>query len=579
VITFGQPAAFALLAVVAAMAVAALLLARWRQRSQRLFAGPRPAMWSRGISWHTTFLVLAAATLTVVAAARPQWGNFEVSRERSGVDLVIALDISQSMVAEDAQPSRLGLAQSEAVRLIEAQRGSRIGLVFFAGTAIVRSPLTTDTQALTELVRRAEREFGLTRAGSDMGAALDQASLILEAGEAEGKAIILVSDGEDHAGAFPSRLAPLRERGIVVYTAGVGSEAGSTINERDPRSGLPRLKLDGSGEPVVTRLDESSLQSIVAGGPGRYLRLDGQTSLTSLNDDLARLSQTPLGADLQRVPIERFQWFASAALALLVLAWLLPERLAFGVPRFAGRLRPSPGLTLVLLALVIGGCGGNSLRDDNADANRLFAAGDYEDALAAYQELLSQRPDVPELSYNVGNTLNRLEEYERAVAETQRALPPDDAKLGAATFYALGNHLYALDELEQAYTAYRNALVLDPHDGDAKYNLELTLLRLMERPPPEEQAGSGPEAEPTPGEQGDPGEQPQGTPTPSGQPAPGSTPQPTSADLQRSLQEALRGMDEQLTFEQAIEILDLLRQQQERQLPPGPAGAPGGPDY
>jgi len=170
------------------------------------------------------------------------------------------------------------------------------------------------------------------------------------------------------------------------------------------------------------------------------------------------------------------------------------------------------------------------------------------------------------------------------VAETQRALPPNDDALGATTFYALGNHLFALDELEQAYEAYRNALLLDPNDADAKHNLEVTLLALMQQQP-EEQPGAGAgDGEATPQPEGDPGEQPPSTPTPGGEPQAGGTPQagtpqPTADDLRRTLQEALRGMDDELTFEQAIEILDLLRQQQERQLPPGPAGAPGGPDY
>jgi tetratricopeptide (TPR) repeat protein len=97
-------------------------------------------------------------------------------------------------------------------------------------------------------------------------------------------------------------------------------------------------------------------------------------------------------------------------------------------------LRARPGLALVLLALVVGACGGESLRSQNADANRLFAEGDYEGALAAYEALLADRPDVPELSLNAGNTLHRLEAFDRAVSETQRALPPRSTKLGAATF-------------------------------------------------------------------------------------------------------------------------------------------------
>jgi Ca-activated chloride channel family protein len=582
VIDLGQASWLLLFVIVEAMAVVIVWLARWQRRARERFAGGQVRRWPRAIDWHRPLLLIVAASLTVVAAARPQWGDRELSRDREGVDLVIALDISSSMAAQDVAPSRLALAQTEIVRLVEAQRGNRVGLVFFAGTAILRSPLTTDTQAILQLIQRADRESGLTRAGSDLGAALDQALRILAASESDGKAILVISDGEDHVSSFAGRLPALREQNIAVFAAGTGTPDGGTIQEVDPRSGLPRLKLDATGRPVITRLNESTLTSLAEGGGGRYLRLGPDASLVSFTDDFAALAQTPLGAEVQRVPIERFQWFAGAAFVILCLAWLLPERIGVRLPRRAPRLRPSPGIAVALIALLVGACGGgDSLREDNARANQLYSEGDFESALNAYTELLSQRPDVPELSFNVGNTLHRLGEYERAVAETQRALPPDYTQLGAVTYYALGNHFFALNELEQAYAAYRNALLLDPGDADAKFNLELTLLRLQaEQQPQEGQPGDNPQpGQPTP-QEGTP--QPGATPAPGqGEPQPGSTPQqPSPAELQRSLQEALQGIDEELTFEEAVEILELLRQQQERQRPAGaPGSTPTGPDY
>jgi tetratricopeptide (TPR) repeat protein len=231
--------------------------------------------------------------------------------------------------------------------------------------------------------------------------------------------------------------------------------------------------------------------------------------------------------------------------------------------------------------LFIGACGGGSLSDKNAAANRLYADQTYEEALAAYEELLAERPDVPELGYNAGNTLNRLGNYERAVAETQRALPPKATALGAATYFSLGNHFFALNQLREAFEAYRSALLLDPSDEDAKFNLELTLLRLQAQPP--EQDGQGPPQGGQPQQPSEQQGQPQQQGQPSGSPQPGQqpsgTPQPSPAQIERSLQEALRGLDEALTFEQALEILNLLRQQQERQQPSTQPGGSSGPDY
>jgi tetratricopeptide (TPR) repeat protein len=257
---------------------------------------------------------------------------------------------------------------------------------------------------------------------------------------------------------------------------------------------------------------------------------------------------------------------------------------------------------VLLLALLLGACGGedtDSLRAKNEAANRLFLIGDYQGALNAYQELLAERPDVDELSYNAGNALHRLQSYERAVAATSRVLPPRQVGLGVASYYALGNHLLQLGQYPQAYAAYRAALLIDPADADSKHNLELVLrLALAQEPPPaaSQQPGDQP-GDSQPGDAGTPGPgepDPSGEPDPNASPQPGASPEPggsgSSQDdatpqatpgpggsTQRTLAEALAGIDEELSFEDAIEILDLLREQQ--QAPRAAPGGGSGPDY
>jgi Ca-activated chloride channel family protein len=578
VIAFGQPSFLALLLVVLAMAGAGAWLARWRRRARERFAGAQAARWPPSPFGQRLSLVLLAAGLIAFAAARPQWGHAELRRERSGVDLVLVLDISQSMQADDVSPARLAVAQRELTRLAESQRGSRIGLVLFAGSAIMRSPLTTDTLALSQLIARAGGEAGLTRAGSDIGGALDVADRVLAASEAPGKAIVLVSDGEDHAGTFAEKARALREKGISVYAAGVGTLGGAALSDIDPRTGQPRPKLDAQGRPVVSRLTEGTLRAVAEQGGGRYVPIQQSGDLLSLRDDLARLEQTPIGEELQSVPMERFQLFAAAALALLVVSWFLPAQIPLPHLRRPRRLRPAPALALMALTLIVGACSGESLRSRNGDANSLFEKGDYEGALAAYQKLIAERPDVPELSYNAGNALHRLGNYRRAVQETLRALPPTQAKLGARTYYALGNHLLALGSLDEAYEAYRAALLLDPTDEDAKYNLEVTLLQIVAaqqaesngEPPSDEPPQGGPAANPEDeGAPGAPGDE---------SAVPDATPSAASPAQPRTLEEALRGIDAELTVEEALNILDLLREQQRQARPPPGSGATG-PDY
>ena len=601
--SFGETAYLALGAVVVLMLLGIVRLALWRRNAREAFAGPRSRSWPSVAFWPRSLLLLGAAVLIVLAAARPQWGNDQLTREVEGIDMVVVLDISQSMTADDVGPTRMKVAQDNLATLVEAQRGSRFGLVFFAGSAFLRSPLTADSQAMTQLILRADREAGLTRVGSDLGAALAQAGIILSTSENSGRAVVLVSDGEDHGGTFEQEVSALAEQGIVVYTAGVGTAEGALLYEINPAGQrLPKINENG---PVISSLNEDTLRSIAQLGGGAYAHLDGSstTALLGIRNDLARLDQTPLGSETQEIPIERFQYFVAGALVLLLLSWFTPSRLPRPSLRWLRRRRPRPALAMMLLLVLVGGaCSEDSLRQRNEAANDLYEAGSYAEALAAYQELIAERPDVDEFSYNAGNALNRLGNYDRAVAETQRALPPIDPTLGADTYYALGNHLLAMQRLEEAYVAYRNALLLDPADQDAKFNLEYTLLLVEQRdnpPEPGEQPSQGQgEGQQTP--QAGEGEQPgEGTPGPgaTGQPGEGSatgegTPTPGTGEgatpsgesegmsaeaLQRALGEALAGIDEELTFEEAVQILDLLRQQQERQVP-NPAGS-SGPDY
>jgi Ca-activated chloride channel family protein len=583
--TFAAPANLTLFLLVALLFGAVLWLERWRRRARRAFGG-RLGRSNAGLPLQA-LVVIAAATLVVLAAARPFWSTRELNRTSRGIDLVVVLDVSLSMTAQDIKPTRIAVAEDDVAHLIDSMRGNRIGLVFFAGSSILRSPLSTDTAALTQIVRRADRTAGLTQPGSDLGAALDQAGRLLDASPAPGRAVVLVSDGEDFGKAATDKARELQGKGIVVFSAGVGTAAGSTLLDPSPRGrGQPLLKLDSqTGQPVVSHLDEANLQAIAGAGGGAYVRLTGSgRDLLGLRANLGQLQQSSFGAETQKVPAEKFQWFAGAALAFLGTAWFVP---AYGlVPGFFGRrllrTRAAPAITMLLIALIVAGaCGSaDNLRNQNASANELYGRGDYEGAVNAYESLLVARPDVPELAYNAGNALDRAGKYDRAVAETQRALPPTRPGLGVPTYYALGNHYLALGRLPDAFEAYRSALLLDPGDVDSKFNLELVLQRLKQSPPGQGQGQPGPSPNPDPNSS-QPGpnapDQPAQSAPDQSQPAqPGQ-----AANPQRDLQQALSGLQDNLSFEDAVRILNLLDQlnaNQRRQ--PGSQGASGGgPDY
>src|SRR5690606_15092661 len=147
-----------------------------------------------------------------------------------------------------------------------------------------------------------------------------------------------------------------------------------------------------------------NLRAIAQAGGGDYVHLDGSstTSLLGIQNDLARLDQTPLGSETQDIPIERFQYLVAAGLVLLVLGWFTPSRLLLPSLRWLRRRRAHPALTMLFVALLVGACGEDALRERNEAANELYEAGSYDEALAAYQELIAERPDVDEFSYNAG---------------------------------------------------------------------------------------------------------------------------------------------------------------------------------
>ena len=253
-------------------------------------------------------LVLATLLLAVIGAARPQWGDTPSPIQRQGIDVVIALDISRSMQATDVQPSRAGLAARGLGEMLRHLGGDRVGLVSFAGTAFARSPLTLDTDAVADLVNRAQREGALVGPGTDVGAAITTALRLLDVPDrAATRAIVLISDGEDLGSTLGEAIAAAQRARVRVYTVAAGTEAGALV----PAGEGAR----GPAAEVLSRADRASLARIASetGGSTR-----DAASLAGLAVDLARLQQSSLDEGQQVVPIERAQWPLLAAAALLL---------------------------------------------------------------------------------------------------------------------------------------------------------------------------------------------------------------------------------------------------------------------
>ena len=591
---FSRPELLYLFAALPLIAVLVLLARRARVRALRSFGGSGALVSRSGARWwlKSGFMLLALASL-VIALAGPYVDLRARAARRLGVDIVLAVDVSQSMAARDVEPDRLRAARHFAEELGRQMIGSRVALVLFAGQGTVRYPPTTDPRILGEVLDNSGRGVRLQQ-GSSLRAGLEASlgAFPPDQGPVRQRAIVLVSDGEITNSDVPDA-AELK--GTRIYAVGVGTTAGGQIPTYDANNGKFTGYLLGAGDvPITTHLVEETLRSVAEKGEGRYFQYVGNDAVIG---DLARDLRTmeavePLD-DAGAVPDERSAPFIAFAVALLLLEWLISERRAMPAPR--GLVRPVARRRRIL-GIAIGSaaiwgiaCGDAAL--SNETANGLFAMGDYSGALAEYRDLQLNLPDSPQLGVNTANTLHKLAEYQRALPEYGKAIDGKDLALRAIAQYDRGNTLFRMGRYEDARDAYREALRIDPTDRDAKFNLEIVQRVLSGRPAqPGQQSGpgQGQSGSPNPGAQG-PGQS--GQPSASGPPQPGQNtgqPQEPTSDPTNSsdpnsepvpaLRPALDDFRRGLTIDEALRVLDALRGEQRGvgQLLEGPRRGVGG---
>lgn len=283
---------------------------------------PRRRRWKAAL--RSTGVLLIALSLV-----GPRFGTRLKEVKREGIDLVIALDVSASMMAEDVAPNRLERARNEIKNLVDEMKGDRVSLVTFAGDAFIQCPLTTDYGALRLFLDVADPSL-IQTPGTDFGTALDMALQAFKApsgapdGETRTRAVLFVSDGENHIADLDEILEEARKEGVVIYAAGVGETDGAPIPVY--RNGRRvDYKKDRTGTIVTTKLEETVLQDLAR--DGAYFRIARtSSSLPRLTAALDQLDKTTFGQDEFEEYEERFQWPLLAGILLLLLEWGIPER-------------------------------------------------------------------------------------------------------------------------------------------------------------------------------------------------------------------------------------------------------------
>jgi Ca-activated chloride channel family protein len=275
--------------------------------------------------WKVALFVLAIFFL-LFSLARPQLGTKLTLMKREGVDIVIAMDCSLSMLAEDFKPNRLEKAKQEVNGLIARMQGDRVGLVAFAGVAFVQCPLTIDYSAAQMFLDIIDVNL-IPQAGTAIGDAIRVSTKTFSQKERKYKVLILLTDGEDHDSDPLKAAEEAAREGIRIYTIGIGSTQGEPIPTRNERGEVTGFKKDEEGNVVVSKLDETTLQKIALTTGGKYYHASsGEMELDKIYDDISKMEKKELEGKLMVQYEDRYQYFLFISIVLLVAEFMISER-------------------------------------------------------------------------------------------------------------------------------------------------------------------------------------------------------------------------------------------------------------
>lgn len=272
------------------------------------------------------FLILVSLFFLILTFARPQFGERLQILKREGIDLIIALDTSLSMLAEDMKPNRLDRAKHEIANLFDKLQGDRVGLLAFAGDAFLQCPLTTDYGAAKMFLDAMDTDF-IPDPGTAIGTAIEKALDAFVKQERKHKVLLLLTDGEDHVSDPIAAAKKAAEEGVRIYPIGLGTRKGEPIPLRDSFGNVEEYKRDRKGEVVMTKLDEATLQKVALLTNGKYYRSTmGEAELDKIYEDILKMEKKEFSAKEFTQYEDRFQYFLIFAIVLLSVETILTDR-------------------------------------------------------------------------------------------------------------------------------------------------------------------------------------------------------------------------------------------------------------
>jgi Ca-activated chloride channel family protein len=473
-----------------------LLFTLWRQRRTRHLL----SSWvteklhiqaTRSISpvklWLRSILLAIGLSLGFFTLAQPQWGHTWVENPHKGLDILLALDTSKSMLAEDLKPNRLERARLNILELLKKAEGDRIGLIAFSGSAFLQCPLTLDYDAFEQTVDEIDTET-IPVGGTNIAAAISEARAILNR-ENSHKLLILITDGEDLEGRGIQEARKAADEGITIFTVGIGSDQGELIPLRQA-DGSTDFAKDPDGNLVRTKLDPETLKAIAQATKGQYTpmgdRLDTLTALHSFFQET--IENTEKEVRRRKIPIERYHGFLAGSLFFLILEMLIGNR------RMNGTV--SKTISSVLLVTMLSIFSSPKLQAGLAQEGfEAFNRGDYEKAAESWQKAVEKDPEDARLFFNLGTALHAHQKHAEALEAFQQALNTPDITLQADVYYNRALCFAALGAAQKesaqkktrkqwtlAIKEIDQSLALRPDDVEAQQNRE-TLRKLLQELP------------------------------------------------------------------------------------------------
>jgi Ca-activated chloride channel family protein len=281
---------------------------------------------SRGKAILKAWLLMGFFIFCILSVARPQWGIRLQTIRHHGVDILTALDTSYSMNAEDIAPNRLEKAKGEIRNLARKAEEDRIGLISFAGSAVVQCPLTLDHGAIQLFLDAADTGM-IPDPGTSLASAIDTATSAFIEKERKYKVLVLFTDGEDLEGQVDQAVRKAKEEGVIIYAVGIGTPKGAPIPIRDPKGDVIEYRKDPDGKVVLSSLDERSLAEIAARTGGGYFRATtSENEIQELYNDISGLEKKELESKLMQNYEDQFQYFLALAVFFLIVESCIGEK-------------------------------------------------------------------------------------------------------------------------------------------------------------------------------------------------------------------------------------------------------------